>query len=66
MAKHIGVTSLAYISIDGIYRAMGFECRDHEHPQFTDHSFTGDYPTPLTDMTGPHAPKQLSLLAEAG
>lgn len=66
IARHIGVTSLAYISIDGIYRAMGYEGRDNANPQFTDHSFTGDYPTPLTDMEGPHAPKQLSLLAEAG
>ena len=66
MAAQIGVSSLAFISIDGVYRAMGFEGRDNACPQFTDHSFTGDYPTPLTDMTGPHAPKQLSLLAEAG
>lgn len=66
IAEHIGVTSLAYISIDGVYRAMGYEGRDNANPQFTDHSFTGDYPTPLTDMEGPHAPKQLSLLAEAG
>ena len=35
-------------------------------PQFTDHCFTGDYPTPLTDQTGEQAsPRQLSLLAEA-
>ena len=66
IAEHIGVTSLAYISIDGVYRAMGYEGRDNANPQFTDHSFTGDYPTALTDMEGPHAPKQLSLLAEAG
>ncbi len=66
IAAHIGVTSLAYISIDGVYRAMGYDGRDNANPQFTDHSFTGDYPTPLTDMEGPHAPKQLSLLAEAG
>ncbi|MCP5080584.1 MAG: amidophosphoribosyltransferase [Alphaproteobacteria bacterium] len=66
IAAHIGVTSLAYISIDGVYRAMGYEGRDNANPQFTDHSFTGDYPTALTDMEGPHVPKQLSLLAEAG
>lgn len=66
IAEHIGVTSLAYITIDGVYRAMGYEGRDNANPQFTDHSFTGDYPTALTDMEGPHAPKQLSLLAEAG
>ena len=47
--------------------AMGHEERDPARPQFTDHCFTGDYPTPLTDQTGQqHQPRQLSLLAEAG
>ena len=67
MTEIIGVTSLAFISMDGVYRAMGHAGgRDNENPQFTDHCFTGDYPTPLTDITGNHAPKQLSLLAEVG
>jgi amidophosphoribosyltransferase len=67
MTETIGVTSLAFISMDGVYRAMGYgEGRDDTSPQFTDHCFTGDYPTPLTDITGNHSPKQLSLLAEAG
>jgi amidophosphoribosyltransferase len=35
------------------------------HPKFSDHCFTGDYPTPLTDMSEIEAPRQLSLLAEA-
>src|SRR5947207_11560052 len=49
-----------------IYRSMGFERRDPERPQFTDHCFTGEYPTPLTDRTArDHSPRQLSLLAEA-
>ena len=40
--------------------------RDPVRPQFTDHCFTGDYPTPLTDQTArEHTPRQLSLLAEA-
>ena len=52
--------------VEGIYRAMGYEQRDPLRPQFTDHCFTGDYPTPLTDQTGHEAsPRQLSLLAEA-
>jgi amidophosphoribosyltransferase len=52
--------------VDGIYRAMGEPGRDPAYPKFTDHCFTGDYPTPLTDMTQTEAqPRQLSLLAEA-
>ncbi len=66
MRQYMGATSLAFLSIDGIYRAVGYERRDPVRPQFTDHCFTGDYPTPLTDQGRPHAPRQLSLLAEAG
>ena len=66
MRKFIGADSLAFLSVDGIYRAMGFEGRDPAKPQFTDHCFTGDYPTPLTDLGAREAgPRQLSLLAEA-
>ena len=43
---------------------MGEKGRDPLRPQFTDHCFTGDYPTPLTDLTG-ETKSQLSLLAEA-
>ena len=66
MRQFIGADSLAFLSVNGIYRAMGLEGRDSQHPQFTDHCFTGDYPTPLTDQnqTEPRN-KQLSLLAEA-
>ncbi|HTQ84498.1 MAG TPA: amidophosphoribosyltransferase, partial [Pseudolabrys sp.] len=66
MRKFIGADSLAFLSVDGIYRAMGFEGRDPARPQFTDHCFTGDYPTGLTDLDAKDAsPRQLSLLAEA-
>jgi len=66
MARLIGVDSLAFISIDGLYRAMGHAGRDPERPQFCDACFSGDYPTPLTDANGPAVPAQLSLLAELG
>jgi amidophosphoribosyltransferase len=66
MRKFIGVDSLAFISVDGIYKAAGFEARDNVNPQFTDHCFTGDYPTHLTDLSGAGPKQQLSLLAEAG
>ena len=65
MRKYIGADSLGFLSLEGLYRAMGEEKRDPMRPQFTDHCFTGDYPTALTDRTGEVAPKQLSLLAEA-
>jgi amidophosphoribosyltransferase len=66
MRKFIGADTLAFLSIDGLYRAMGEDARDPAKPLYTDHCFTGDYPTLLTDMTGESHPKQLSLLAEAG
>jgi amidophosphoribosyltransferase len=66
MRKFIGVDSLAFVSVDGIYKAAGYEGRDNSNPQFTDHCFTGDYPTHLTDLIGESAKQQLSLLAEAG
>jgi amidophosphoribosyltransferase len=66
MRQIIGADSLAFLSVDGIYRAMGEKARDPIRPQFTDHCFTGDYPTGLTDQNAHEAsPRQLSLLAEA-
>jgi amidophosphoribosyltransferase len=66
MRQFIGADSLAFLSIDGIYRAMGEPGRDPARPQFTDHCFTGEYPTPLTDRAARDVPPhQLSLLAEA-
>ena len=65
MREFIGSDSLAFLSVDGIYRAMGEQGRSHDRPQFTDHCFTGDYPTGIADQSG-DSPKQLSLLAEAG
>jgi amidophosphoribosyltransferase len=66
MRVFIGADTLAFLSVDGIYRAMGLPGRDAARPQFTDHCFTGDYPTTLTDLGAQDAsPRQLSLLAEA-
>ncbi|HVY43610.1 MAG TPA: amidophosphoribosyltransferase [Hyphomicrobiaceae bacterium] len=64
MRQFVGADSLAFLSVDGIYRAMGYDGRDSRNPQFTDHCFTGDYPTRLVDQDG-SADHQLSLLAEA-
>ena len=47
IAKEIGADSLAFISIDGLYRAMGEAGRNSDGPQFCDACFTGDYPIKL-------------------
>ncbi|MCL2713749.1 MAG: amidophosphoribosyltransferase [Alphaproteobacteria bacterium] len=66
MRQLIGADSLAFLSIDGLYRAMGEDGRDAANPRFADHCFTGTYPTPLTDKNQLEPqPRQLSLLAEA-
>ena len=64
MCDFIGADSLAFLNVDRLYRAMGFDGRDSLAPQFTDHCFTGEYPTDLTDKNGGSVPEQLSLLAE--
>ena len=63
MAKLIGVDSLAFLSIDGLYRAMGEPRRDRLAPRFCDACFTGDYPIPPTDADNGKVSVQLSLLA---
>ena len=61
----MGCDCLAFLSVEGLYRAMGYDRRDPVQPQFTDHYFTGDYPTRLRDLEDPAPVRQLSLLAEA-
>jgi len=64
MARFISADSLAFISIDGLYRAMGEARRDPAAPKFCDACFTGDYPIPLVDRDAGKVSTQLSLLAE--
>src|SRR5882724_7336185 len=66
MRDFIGVDSLAFISIDGLYRAVGESGRNPAMPQYCDACFTGDYPTRLTDKEATGEVRQLSLLAESG
>ena len=68
MCEFIGADSLQFLSIAGLYQAVGGIERNPAAPQFTDHCFTGDYPTPLIDLNEENgrAPKQLSMLREAG
>ncbi|MCJ2088761.1 amidophosphoribosyltransferase [Methylobacterium sp. E-005] len=64
MRKYIGADSLAFLSIPGLYRAMGEDERNAACPQYTDHCFTGEYPTGLTDLSIA-GPKRFAMLAEA-
>jgi amidophosphoribosyltransferase len=67
MRRFLEVESLGFLSVDGLYRAVGGAPRNDACPQFTDHYFTGDYPTRLLDREIAHGrnepvQRQLSLL----
>jgi amidophosphoribosyltransferase len=69
IARILNVDSMGYLSVDGLYWAMG-AVRDPAHPQFTDHYFTGDYPTRLLDREiaqgrNEAVERQLSFLVDA-
>ena len=65
MCSFIGADSLGFLSLDGLYNAMGYkDGRDNNNPQFTDHCFTGDYPTDLKDYKDEKIQEQLSLLSD--
>jgi amidophosphoribosyltransferase len=64
MNDYIKADSLAFISIDGLYRALGEDQRDEAQPQYCDACFTGAYPTRLTDQEDLEPADQLALLAE--
>ena len=63
--EYIGAKSLKFLSIDGLYKAIGFEKRNETYPQLTDHYFTGDYPVEPVDELGDSKITQLSLLSTA-
>jgi amidophosphoribosyltransferase len=65
MADYIKVDSLAFLSIDGLYRAVGEARRNPDQPQYCDACFTGEYPTTLTDQDGTEK-RVLNLLVESG
>lgn len=64
MAEFIQADSLGFVSIDGLYRAVGETGRDPGRPRFCDACFTGDYPTTLTDLVDREAPDQFALPVE--
>jgi amidophosphoribosyltransferase len=69
IARILNVDSMGYLSVDGLYWAMD-EVRDPVNPQFTDHYFTGEYPTRLLDREialgrNELVERQLSFLVDA-
>ena len=65
ICQYIGAKSLKFLSINGMYRAIGFDQRNESYPQLTDHYFTGDYPVKPIDELGDSKITQLSLLNTA-
>jgi len=63
ICEFISAKSLKFLTIDGIYKALGFEKRNDIYPQLTDHYFTGDYPVKIIDELGGDKVTQLSLLS---
>jgi len=61
MARLIGADSLAFVSLDGLYRALGKTRRAEPRPQYCDACFTGEYPIGLPDLQN-DSDRQLSLL----
>ena len=65
ICEYIGAKSLKFLSLEGMYKAIGFEKRNDNYPQLTDHYFTGDYPVKPIDELGDNKVTQLSLLSSA-
>jgi amidophosphoribosyltransferase len=65
MCALIGADSLAFVSIDGLYRALRHDGRDGAQPQYCDACLTGEYPIRLVDFEAPNS-RQLNVLAEPG
>jgi amidophosphoribosyltransferase len=65
ICEYIGAKSLKFLSLSGLYKAIGFDNRNDTYPQLTDHYFTGDYPVKPIDELGDNKVTQLSLLSTA-
>ncbi|MDC0328156.1 amidophosphoribosyltransferase [Candidatus Pelagibacter sp.] len=65
ICEYIGAKSLDFLSLEGLYKAIGFEKRNNTYPQLTDHYFTGEYPVKPIDELGDDKITQLSLLSTA-
>ena len=63
ICAYVKAKSLKFLSLEGLYIALGYLKRDNKTPQLTDHYFTGDYPIKLIDQLGENKITQLSLLS---
>ena len=63
MCEHINAKTLKFLSLEGLYKALINEKRNHKYPQFSDHYFTGEYPIKPYDRINGIKVKQLSLLS---
>ena len=63
ICNYVKAKSLKFLSLEGLYIALGYLKRDRNKPQLTDHYFTGDYPIKLIDQLGENKITQLSLLS---
>lgn len=62
--EYIGVDSMEYITIDGLYRAVDEAKREQSLPQYCDACFTGEYPVELTDHENHDTGKKVTALRE--
>jgi amidophosphoribosyltransferase len=63
MCEFINAKSLKFLSLAGLYKALGFKERNKLYPQLSDHYFTGEYPVKPSDLLGEGKITQLSLLS---
>tara|TARA_A100001011_G_scaffold181672_1_gene190498 strand:- start:11747 stop:13198 length:1452 start_codon:yes stop_codon:yes gene_type:complete len=63
ICEYIKAKTLKFLSLDGLYAALGKGKRNELYPQFSDHYFTGDYPIKPSDNLGESKITQLSLLS---
>jgi|TARA_B110000444_G_C18752033_1_gene553251 amidophosphoribosyltransferase len=59
----INAKSIKFLSLEGLYKALGFKERNKLYPQLSDHYFTGEYPVKPKDLLGEGKITQLSLLS---
>ena len=63
MCEYINAKTLKFLSLDGLYKALGLGKRNNDYPQLSDHYFTGDYPIKPGNFLGESKITQLSLLS---